>query len=97
VLELILYKWKTLKYMFTDGNVETFIDEKSEQHESVRNWSKQTRYKIKQVTLKTLVEAELLVKNGKEYTITSIPISKQLHQYVEQQKNHEFLLFTLND
>lgn len=97
VLELIHYKWKTFNYSITDGNVETFIDEKSEQHESVRNWSKQTRYKIKQVTLKTLVEAELLVKNGKEYTITSIPISKELRQNIEQNENVDLLLFTLND
>ena len=59
---------------------------------------KKTRYKIKQVTLKTLVDAELLVKNGKEYTITSIPISKELLQYVEQEKTyHDLLRLTLND
>ncbi|USK68583.1 DUF1819 family protein [Peribacillus asahii] len=98
VLELIHYNSKNYKYVITDGNVETFMDEKSELHESIRNWTEKTRYKIKQVTLKTLVDAELLVKNGKEYNIISIPISKELQQYVEQQKDYlDLLRFTLND
>ena len=43
VLELIHYNSKKFKYMITDGNVETFIDEKSENHESVRNWTEKNK------------------------------------------------------
>lgn len=98
VLELIHYNQKMYKDMITDGNIETFIDEKAEKHESIRKWTEKTRYKIKQVTMNILADAELVVKDGKQYTITAIPISKELQQYIKQYKQyHDILLFTLND
>jgi len=98
VMELIHYNKKMYKDIITDGNVESFIDEKAEHYESVRNWTDKTRYKIKQVTLKILTDAELLVKDGKEYKITAIPLSRDLQQYVQHHEQYKDLLaYTLND
>lgn len=98
VLELIHYNQKRYKDLITDGDVETFIDEKAENHESIRKWTEKTRYKIKQVTMNILADAELVVKDGKQYNITSIPISKELKQYLEHNEQyHDLLRFTLND
>ena len=98
VMELIHYNKQMYRDVITDGNVESFIDEKAEHHESIRNWTDKTRYKIKQVTLKILTDAELLMKEGKEYKITAIPLSRDLKQYVEQHEQYkDLLLYTLND
>lgn len=98
VLELIHFNYKQYKNFITDGNVETFIDEKAEHYESVRNWTEKTRYKIKQVTMNILADAELVEKNGNQYTITPIPLSKDLQQYAKQHEEYnDLLLYTLND
>lgn len=70
VLEVIHYNYKKYKKTITEGNIFTFFEEKAQQYEEVRNWTEQTKYKLKQVTLKILVDAELLVKNNKEYQIS---------------------------
>ncbi|WP_369900866.1 DUF1819 family protein [Bacillus manliponensis] len=98
VLEVIHYNVNRFKNTITDGSVVTFFEEKGQQYEEVRNWTNQTKAKLKQVTLKILVDGELLVKNGNEYEIKPIPLSKELREYVENNPQHRDLLtFTLND
>lgn len=84
--------------MVTEGSVLTFFEEKGQQYEEVRNWTEKTRYKLKQVTLKILVDAELLVKKGKEYEIKPIPLSKGLREYAEKHAEfNDLVILTLND
>lgn len=98
VLEVIHYNLKRYKNTVTEGNVLTFFEEKGQQHEEVRNWTEKTRYKLKQVTLKILMEAELLVKNGKEYEIKPIPLCRDLMEYAEKTPQYrDLIMITLND
>ncbi|GGE54767.1 DUF1819 family protein [Priestia taiwanensis] len=98
VLEVIHYNKNRFKQTITDGNVHTFFEEKEQQYEEVRKWTAQTKAKLKQVTLKILVDGELLVKNGNEYEMKSIPLSKELREYVERNPQYSDLLtLTLND
>ncbi|MFZ7942658.1 MULTISPECIES: DUF1819 family protein [Bacillaceae] len=98
VLEVVHYNLKRYKNTVTEGNVLTFFEEKGQQYEEVRNWSEKTRYKLKQVLLKILVDADLLVKNDKEYEIKPISLSKDLRDYVEQHsQSQDLIVLTLND
>ncbi|HDX9662741.1 TPA: DUF1819 family protein [Bacillus cereus] len=98
VLEVIHYNLKRFKNTITEGNVITFFEEKGQQYEEVRKWTDQTKYKLKQVTLKILVDGELLVKKGNEYEIKSIPLSKELREYVGNNPEYsDLLILTLND
>ncbi|OKA33832.1 hypothetical protein BJR07_25680 [Bacillus cereus] len=98
VLEVIHYNLKRFKNTVTEGNVMTFFEEKGQQYEEVRKWTDQTKYKLKQVTLKILVDGELLLKTGNEYEIKSIPLSKELREYVENNSEYsDLLMLTLND
>ncbi|WP_231503897.1 DUF1819 family protein [Bacillus sp. UNC437CL72CviS29] len=98
VLEVIHYNLKRFKNTVTEGNVMTFFEEKGQQYEEVRNWTGQTKYKLKQVTLKILVDGELLLKKANEYEIKSIPLSKELREYVENNPEcNDLLILTLND
>lgn len=98
VLEVIHYNLKRFKNTITEGNVMTFFEEKGQQYEEVRKWTDQTKYKLKQVTLKILVDGELLLKTGNEYEIKSIPLSKELREYVENNSEYrDLLMLTLND
>jgi len=93
VLEVIHYNLKRYKNTVTEGTFQTFLEEKGQQYEEVRLWSEQTKYK-----LKILVEAELLVKNGKEYEIKPIPLSKELREFAEKNPLYEdLIMMTLND
>lgn len=98
VLEVIHYNMKKFKLTVTDGNIRTFFEEKEQQYEQVRNWTDKTKYKLKQVMLKIIVDAELLKKNGNEYEIKSIPLSRELRDYVERNPNYrDLLILTLNE
>lgn len=98
VLEVIHYNMKKFKLTVTDGNIRTFFEEKEQQYEQVRNWTDKTKYKLKQVMLKIIVDAELLKKNGNEYEIKPIPLSRELHDYVERNPNYrDLLILTLNE
>ena len=83
VYEVVVYHYQMLKTEVTEGNIGAFMDQKVEQHETVRNWSEQTRYKTRQVTLKLLVEADLLKRMNNSYLITPLPISEKLRHYAE--------------
>ncbi|MBE2917752.1 DUF1819 family protein [Anoxybacillus flavithermus] len=97
VLEVVHYNIKKFKTTVTEGNIHTFFEEKEQQYEQVRNWTDKTKYKLKQVMLKILVDAELLAKNGDEYEIKPIPLSKELREYVERNESYrDLLLLTLN-
>ncbi|WP_342462872.1 DUF1819 family protein [Ureibacillus sp. FSL K6-8385] len=98
VLEVIHYNIKKFKLTVTDGNIRTFFEEKEQQYEQVRNWTDKTKYKLKQVMLKIIVDAELLKKNGNEYEIKPIPLSRELRDYVERNPNYrDLLILTLNE
>lgn len=98
VLEVIHYNMKKFKLTVTDGNIRTFFEEKEQQYEQVRNWTDKTKYKLKQVMLKIIVDAELLKKNGNEYEIKPIPLSRELRDYVERNPNYrDLLILTLNE
>lgn len=98
VLEVIHYNMKKFKLTVTDGNIRTFFEEKEQQYEQVRNWTDKTKYKLKQVMLKIIVDAELLKKNGNEYEIKPIPLSRELRDYVERNpKYRDLLILTLNE
>lgn len=98
VLEVIHYNMKKFKSTVTEGNIRTFFEEKEEQYEQVRNWTDKTKYKLKQVMLKIIVDAELLKKNGNEYEIKPIPLSRELRDYVERNPNYrDLLILTLNE
>lgn len=98
VLEVIHYNMKKFKLTVTDGNIRTFFEEKEQQYEQVRNWTDKTKYKLKQVMLKITVDAELLKKNGNEYEIKPIPLSRELRDYVERNPNYrDLLILTLNE
>lgn len=98
VLEVIHFNLKRYKNTVTEGNFLTFMEEKGQQYEEVRKWSEQTKYKLKQVTLKILVEAELLMKTSKEYEIKPIFLSKELRQFVEKNPQYkDLIIMTLND
>lgn len=98
VLEVIHYNMKKFKLTVTDGNIRTFFEEKEQQYEQVRNWTDKTKYKLKQVMLKITVDAELLKKNGNEYEIKPIPLSRELRDYVERNpKYRDLLILTLNE
>lgn len=82
----------------TEGNIRTFFEEKEQQYEQVRNWTDKTKYKLKQVMLKIIVDAELLKKNGNEYEIKPIPLSRELRDYVERNPVYrDLLILTLNE
>lgn len=98
VLEVIHYNMKKFKLTVTDGNIRTFFEEKEQQYEQVRNWTDKTKYKLKQVMLKIIVDTELLKKNGNEYEIKPIPLSRELRDYVERNPNYrDLLILTLNE
>lgn len=98
VLEVIHYNMKKFKSMVTEGNIRTFFEEKEQQYEQVRNWTDKTKYKLKQVMLKIIVDAELLKKNGNEYEIKPIPLSRELRDYVERNPVYrDLLILTLNE
>ncbi|WP_284035630.1 DUF1819 family protein [Neobacillus sp. 114] len=98
VLEVVHYNLKRYKNFISDGNVHTFFEEKGQQYDEVRNWTEKTKNKLKQVTLKILVDAELLVKKEKEFEIKPIPLSKELTEYVERHSQYkDMILLTLND
>ncbi|UOY92502.1 DUF1819 family protein [Ectobacillus sp. JY-23] len=98
VFEVVHYNLKRFKYTVTEGNVLTFFEEKAQQYEEVRNWTEKTKYKLKQVTLKILMDGELLVKKGNEYEIKPVPLSKELRDYVENNSQYsDLLMLTLND
>lgn len=98
VLEVIHYNMKKFKSTVTEGNIRTFFEEKEQQYEQVRNWTDKTKYKLKQVMLKIIVDAELLKKNGNEYEIKPIPLSRELRDYVERNPNYrDLLILTLNE
>lgn len=98
VLEVIHYNMKKFKSTVTEGNIRTFFEEKEQQYEQVRNWTDKTKYKLKQVMLKIIVDAELLKKNGNEYEIKLIPLSRELRDYVERNPNYrDLLILTLNE
>lgn len=98
VVEVIHYNMKKFKPTVTEGNVCTFFEEKEQQYEQVRNWTDQTKYKLKQVTLKILVDGNLLEKSGEGYEIKPIPLSRELYEYVEKSEQYrDLLLLTLND
>jgi len=98
VLEVIHYNMKKFKSTVTEGNIRTFFEEKEQQYEQVRNWTDKTKYKLKQVMLKIIVDAELLKKNGNEYEIKPIPLSRELRDYVERNPVYrDLLILTLNE
>ncbi|MED3907429.1 DUF1819 family protein [Geobacillus thermodenitrificans] len=98
VLEVIHYNMKKFKSTVTEGNIRTFFEEKEQQYEQVRNWTDKTKYKLKQVMLKIIVDAELLKKNGNEYEIKPIPLSRELRDYVERNSAYrDLLILTLNE
>ncbi|MEH7164306.1 DUF1819 family protein [Priestia megaterium] len=98
VVEVIHYNMKKFKPTVTEGNIRTFFEEKEQQYEQVRNWTDQTKYKLKQVTLKILVDGNLLEKSGEGYEIKPIPLSRELYEYVEKSEQYrDLLLLTLND
>jgi Putative inner membrane protein (DUF1819) len=98
VLEVIHYNMKRFKSTVSEGNIRTFFEEKEQQYEQVRNWTDKTKYKLKQVMLKIIVDAELLKKNGNEYEIKPIPLSRELRDYVERNPNYrDLLILTLNE
>jgi hypothetical protein len=98
VLEVVHYNLKRYRNTVSEGNILTFFEEKAQQYEEVRNWTDQTKYKLKQVTLKILQDASLLVKSDKEYEIKPIPLSRELGEYIEQSTEHsELIIMTLND
>lgn len=98
VLEVIHYNMKKFKSTVTKGNIRTFFEEKEQQYEQVRNWTDKTKYKLKQVMLKIIVDAELLEKNGNEYEIKPIPLSRELRDYVERNPAYrDLLILTLNE
>ncbi|MGX1983226.1 putative inner membrane protein DUF1819 [Thermolongibacillus altinsuensis] len=98
VLEVIHYNMKKFKSTVTEGNIRTFFEEKEQQYEQVRNWTDKTKYKLKQVMLKIIVDAELLEKNGNEYEIKPIPLSRELRDYIERNSAYrDLLILTLNE
>lgn len=98
VLEVIHYNMKRFKSTVSEGNIRTFFEEKEQQYEQVRNWTDKTKYKLKQVMLKIIVDAELLKKNGNEYEIKPIPLSRELRDYVERNPVYrDLLILTLNE
>lgn len=98
MLEVVHYNLKRFKNTITEGNVITFFEEKVQQYEEVRNWTDKTKYKLKQVTLKILVDGELLVRNGNQYEIVQIPLSKKLKEYVKENPIYnDLIILTLND
>lgn len=98
VVEVVYYNMKQWRRTVTEGNIRTFFEEKEQQCEQVRNWTKQTKAKLKQVMLKVLVDAELLEKRGEEYVMKPIPLSKELRGYIERTPTYrDLFIFTLNE
>ncbi|WKU21127.1 DUF1819 family protein [Priestia megaterium] len=97
-LEVIHYNFNNFKATITDGAIHTFFEEKEQQYEQVREWSEQTKYKLKQVMIKLLIEAELLERNEDGYLIKPLPLSRELSEYIElNQQYQDLLAYTLND
>ena len=97
-LEVIHYNFNNFKATITDGTIHTFFEEKEQQYEQVREWSDQTKYKLKQVMLKLLIEVELLERNEAGYLIKPLPLSRELSEYMElNQQYQDLLTYTLND
>ncbi|CAI8826359.1 putative inner membrane protein [Priestia megaterium] len=97
-LEVIHYNFNNFKTTITDGTIHAFFEEKEQQYEQVKGWSGQTKYKLKQVMLKILIEAEILERNEAGYFIKPLSLSRELSEYIElHQEYKDLLVYTLNN
>jgi len=98
VMEVIHYNWTANNFIITKGNITTFFEQKAEQNDIVRNWSRRTNASMKQNTLKILTDAELLKRTEEGFLIKPIPLSSMLREYIKSNKEYQDLVtLTLNN
>jgi chemotaxis protein histidine kinase CheA len=96
VMEVVYFTFHMGQKVITLQDIDSFFERKAEENEVVRAWSKETKAKLRQVTLQTLKECEVLKKVDMEFHISPILISPQLREY-SRQLHPALLRYTLNE
>jgi hypothetical protein len=81
VMEVIYFSYNMGRKRISLQDVHSFFERKAEESEVVGAWSKETTAKIRQITLQTLRECELLIPAENYFKIMPVPISPQLREY----------------
>lgn len=88
-----IYKEKYIlnDLIITDKDLNIFFERKSEQSERVNSWKDYTYYKLKQVYLRVLYEANFVKKDNKIYKIKPPIIQRELIDYITKKGDKSYI------
>ncbi|PTX52701.1 putative inner membrane protein DUF1819 [Melghirimyces profundicolus] len=89
--EVVVYLHEQGQRRVTRSDIVDFFERKEEQSPKIRNFTPETKQKMRQVMLKAYVEAECLIPGDTDWEIRPIPISEELKAYVREHPEHRML------
>lgn len=89
--EVVIYLYEQGRPIVTHADIVEFFERKEEQSPQVRNFTPETKQKMRQVMLKAFVDAEWLLPREQEWEIRPIPISGELKAYIDRHPEHRML------
>lgn len=90
--EVVIYRYELGRHRITATDIREFFERKEEQSLKVRNFTPQTKQKMRQVMLKAMIEAEWLYPRKTDWEIRPLPISEELKAYTSKQPQHRLLV-----
>lgn len=91
---MLLERYLTLKYDLPTEEFDSFYNQKEQWHEELEKISDSSKYKLRTVLYKILIEAEIIDKNK---IIMPTMISKQLISLIAKKDLDDLLIFPISD
>jgi hypothetical protein len=92
IYEVVIYLYEQGRRRLTPSDIVDFFERKEEQSPKIRNFTPETKQKMRQVMLKACHEAEYLIPGKTDWEIRPIPISGELRDYVREHPEHRMLI-----
>lgn len=89
--EVVIHLYKQGRRKVIPADIVDFFERKEEQHPKVRQLTLGTKQKMRQVMLKTFVDADWLFPGKEDWEIRPIPISEELEVYIREHPKHRML------
>ncbi|OYD07750.1 DUF1819 family protein [Paludifilum halophilum] len=92
IYEVVVYLHEQGQRRVTQSDIVDFFERKEEQSPKIRNFTPETKQKMRQVMLKACNEAEYIIPGETEWEIRPVPISGELRDYVREHPEHRMLV-----
>lgn len=89
--EVVIYLYKQGRRRVTAADIVDFFERKEEQSSKVRQFTPDTKQKMRQVMLKAFVDADWLLPGTGYWEIRPLPISEELGEYIREHPEHRML------